>query len=177
MFEAHPMTERDALQALIDGGYVQHRPDCELAADGTYADGERRLISRISGKATSRDNGSWTVAARCTCGLDERLAALDTLLTARAETPHEEWAVERVRDMAESARINASRLGVKLLKGHGYPNEVMHDAQDALALETVLSMLRASAPSTAQAEEKDSASLTGRDEPAAHPPQEEKKSD
>jgi hypothetical protein len=84
--------------------------------------------------------------------------ALRHLATAQAETPHKEWAVERIKDMAENARINASRLGVKLLRGHGYPNEVMHDAQDALALETVLAML-ASSPSTARAEEHDCACM------------------
>lgn len=56
---------------------------------------------------------------------------------------HLPWAVERVSEMAAAARINAGLHGVKLLRGHGYPNEVMRDAQDALALETVLAALAA----------------------------------
>lgn len=51
------------------------------------------------------------------------------------------WAIERVRDMATNARTDAERLGPKLLRGFGYPNEVMHDAQDALALEIVLRLV------------------------------------
>lgn len=51
------------------------------------------------------------------------------------------WAVERLQRKAEIDRHNAGLHGVKLLRGHGYPDSVMHDAQDALAIETVLAAL------------------------------------
>jgi hypothetical protein len=60
----------------------------------------------------------------------------------RPTTPVEDdWALARVRRMAETARTNAGVYGAKLLKGHGYPDEVMRDAQDALALEEILARL------------------------------------
>jgi hypothetical protein len=40
------------------------------------------------------------------------------------------------------AETNAGYLGVRLLKGHGFPDEVMCDAQDALAIRIVLDHVR-----------------------------------
>jgi NTP pyrophosphatase (non-canonical NTP hydrolase) len=64
---------------------------------------------------------------------------------AEAEHPtppvEDDWALARVRRMAEAARTSAGVYGAKLLKGHGYPDEVMRDAQDALALEEILARL------------------------------------
>jgi len=52
-----------------------------------------------------------------------------------------EWAVERVTKMCAIAYVNASRFGLKLIKGFGYPDEAFSDAQDARALATVLDQL------------------------------------
>jgi hypothetical protein len=52
-----------------------------------------------------------------------------------------QWAFERVLKMQQMAEANAGVYGAKLLKGHGYPDEVMRDAQDALALRLVLAAL------------------------------------
>jgi hypothetical protein len=74
--------------------------------------------------------------------ITELLDELDTLQAERPTTPVEDdWALARVRRMAETARTNAGVYGAKLLKGHGYPDEVMRDAQDALALEEILARL------------------------------------
>ena len=61
-----------------------------------------------------------------------------------------EWALDRVRRLQACHEINAGVLGVRLLKGHGYPNDAMSDAQDALALKIVLAALPA-APSQEEA--------------------------
>jgi hypothetical protein len=60
-----------------------------------------------------------------------------------ARLDDQQWALARVQRMASNARINAGRFGLKLLKGHGYPDEVMSEAQDAIALDTVLDALTA----------------------------------
>lgn len=74
--------------------------------------------------------------------LDDAILALHA--AGERETPADyEWAVERVRKMHDSASTNAALYGTKLLKGHGYPDEVMGDAQDALALGIVLTTLGA----------------------------------
>lgn len=49
------------------------------------------------------------------------------------------WAIARLQKNQAIAEANAGRYGEKLLKGHGYPDEVMGDAQDALAYRLVLS--------------------------------------
>lgn len=48
------------------------------------------------------------------------------------------WALARVRRMQGMAETNAGVYGAKLLRGRGYPDIVMTDAMDALALRTVL---------------------------------------
>jgi hypothetical protein len=91
--------------------------------------------SRIVCEAIGSPVGRMTVA----CALREAYQA------GRAERPtppvEDDWALARVRRMAETARTNAGVYGAKLLKGHGYPDEVMRDAQDAIALEEVLTRL------------------------------------
>jgi hypothetical protein len=55
------------------------------------------------------------------------------------------WALERVVRMEAVARWNAEQLGPRLLTGDGDPDAAiaaMHDAQDALALATLLTLLR-----------------------------------
>lgn len=53
-----------------------------------------------------------------------------------------EWAHERVVSMAASAYADARVHGLKLLKGFGYPDEVMRRAQDYRALSIILEALR-----------------------------------
>jgi hypothetical protein len=61
---------------------------------------------------------------------------------ARIAAPEDlKWAIDRVNNMAAIALVNAGRLGKKILKGFGYPDEVFSDAQDARALMTVLDAL------------------------------------
>lgn len=52
-----------------------------------------------------------------------------------------DWALQRVQLMRASAYADAEVYGKKLLKGFGYPNEVMSRAQDARALSIVLRAL------------------------------------
>lgn len=58
-------------------------------------------------------------------------------------TPHDdlEWALERTLRMRDFAEKDAQVYGAKLLKGHGYPDEVFSRAQDARALDIVLGEL------------------------------------
>jgi len=49
--------------------------------------------------------------------------------------PHDlTWAIERLNVLETAADYEASRHSLKLLKGYGYPNEVMSHAQDVLAI-------------------------------------------
>lgn len=52
-----------------------------------------------------------------------------------------EWALDRVRKLFAVYYVNASRFGSKLLKGFGYPDEVLSNAADARALATVLAQV------------------------------------
>lgn len=47
------------------------------------------------------------------------------------------WALARLERMQAIAQMNAGRLGTKLLQGHGYPDEAMSDAQDALSMQRI----------------------------------------
>jgi hypothetical protein len=58
--------------------YLQHKPECELAATGDYANGQARRISQVSGKPVPLAHWeTWTYVARCTCGLDAAILALE----------------------------------------------------------------------------------------------------
>lgn len=87
------------------------------------------------------------------------------LVLARREgmTDHNDfaWALERVQSMADVARRNAGVYGVRLLKGHGYPDDVMRDAQDALAIEIVLKGLQMDAIHDINDEIQDMATALG----------------
>jgi hypothetical protein len=78
----------------------------------------------------------------------------DPVIPAPGDAETLQWSIGRVEMMAGCCRLNAEKFGVKLLKGHGYPDEVMRDAQDALALETVLAESRRLAGELEQANER-----------------------
>lgn len=89
------------------------------------------------------------------------LAALLAAPPAPQERPEDfAWALERVTRMAACFLINAEKFGPKLLKGHGYPDEVMRDAQDYRALKIVLDAV-ASPPVERPRQEEKAESLPG----------------
>ena len=52
-----------------------------------------------------------------------------------------DWAYDRLSRLTQVMTDEAAYNGPRLLRGHGYPNEVMSSAQDALALQIVLTEL------------------------------------
>lgn len=59
------------------------------------------------------------------------------------------WAMNRLSVLQACFETNAGRFGKKLLRGEGYPNEIMSEAQDALALRMVIDALSTASPAPA----------------------------